>query len=174
MRKIVIIVIVACLVLAVVLSSMYLNSKPAASASASGSPSTVQGSMVVWNVEKDQKLLETTDASAIGSVISFIKKATFSSVKSEPVGSNVKSKYYLTIYDQSGKSDQYSMLYMNDNTIVLVYLKANNDGTYLQASFPVQAGGLNDYLKFSATASASAASAASAASSTAASTASAS
>ncbi len=162
MRKVIIIVIIACLVVAVVLSSLYINTSGSqSSASASPSLSEVQGSMIVWNKERDQKLYETTDASNIAKVITFIKTANWTNVKAEPTGDSVKNAYNLTIYNEEGKGEEYSMLYMNDNTIVLFYQKANNDGTYLQASFPVQAGGLNDYFTISPAASASAAASAS-------------
>lgn len=158
MRKIVIIVVIAILVVAVVLSSVYFANS-GAQQSASVVPSQVEGSMVVWNKERDQKLFETTDASAIGKVITFIKTADWTSVKAEPTGDSVKNAYNLTIYDKDGKGEQYSMLYMSNNTIALVYLKANQDGSYLQASFPMEAGGLNDFFKISPASSAPAASA---------------
>jgi hypothetical protein len=161
MRKIVIIVIIACLVVAVIMSSIFIGGSKS-EVGASASVSQVEGSMVVWNKERDQKLFETKDASAIGSVVTFIKTAKWTSVKAEPSGSSVKNTYNLTVYDTQGKGEEYSLLYMNDNTIVLFYQKANTDGTYLQASFPVQAGGLNDYFKINPDASVTPSAAASA------------
>ena len=68
MRKVIIIVIIACLVVAVIMSSIFIGGSKS-EAGASASVSKVEGSMVVWNKERDQKLFETKDASAIGSVV---------------------------------------------------------------------------------------------------------
>ena len=152
MRKIVVIIVVACMVVAVFATALFtnVNQPPAGSASGAQTQTAGAGSIIVWNTERDQKVFETADASVVNAVRALLAQANWSDSAAAPSADLVRRQLILSIYDETGKAEQYTLLYLSDNSITLINQQANTDGQNDKANFPDVSGGLNDYLKITA------------------------